>query len=229
MSSKAVYSMFFISTEALKCNRSTVNRRVTRMSHLSASCFSEILVFFIFFALFRPLLVGVVHWHPFLGCHLAIGLALNFCSATHKTRAIDLFNCWIITFIIIIIIKSFVWLKCDNLAGVIYGIKIKTSVWRIENLGFISYFFRNRTQSRCPYISAMRAGLSPQQSSLSIGAWRECSSRSTASRPDSAAKCAGVHPCSVLRLGLAPCSMRILTVSVCPVEKRVILITHFKG
>lgn len=125
MSSKAVYSMFFISTEALKCNRSTVNRRVTRMSHLSASCFSEILVFFIFFALFRPLLVGVVHWHPFLGCHLAIGLALNFCSATHKTRATDLFNCWIITFIIIIVIKSIVRLKCDNLAGVIHGIKIK--------------------------------------------------------------------------------------------------------
>lgn len=94
-----------------------------------------------------------------------------------------------------------------------------TSGGRIRKPGFILYFLRNRTQSWCPYISAIRTGLSPQQSSLSIGACRECSSRSTASRPDSAAEWAGVHPCSVLRHGLAPCSMRILTVSVWPVEK----------
>lgn len=100
-------------------------------------------------------------------------------------------------------------MMCEN-----QGIKIKSGIGK---LGFVSYFLRNRTQSWCPYISAMRAGLSPQQSSLSIGAWRECSRRSTASRPDSAAKWAGVHPCSVLRHGLAPCSIRILTVSVCPV------------
>ena len=87
-------------------------------------------------------------------------------------------------------------------------------------LGFISYFLRNWTQSWCPYISAIRRGLSPLQSSLSMGAWRECSSRSTASRPDSAAKWAEVHPYSVLRHGLAPCSMRIRTVSVCPVKKK---------
>lgn len=86
--------------------------------------------------------------------------------------------------------------------------------------GFISYLWRNLTQSWCPYISAILAGLSPQQSSLSIGAWRECSSRSTVSRPDSAAKCAGVHPCSVFKHGLAPCSMRTRTVSACPVEQR---------
>ncbi|TNN78236.1 Sodium-dependent multivitamin transporter [Liparis tanakae] len=54
------------------------------------------------------------------------------------------------------------------------------------------------------------------QSSLSIGAWRACSSRSTDSRPDSAAPWAAVQPCSVLRHGLAPCSMRIRAVSVCP-------------
>lgn len=87
--------------------------------------------------------------------------------------------------------------------------------WRIW---FISYLWRNLTQSWCPYISAILAGLSPQQSSSSIGARRECSSRSTASRPDSAAKCAGVHPCSVFKHGLAPCSMRTRTVSACPVE-----------
>ncbi|KAG7229119.1 hypothetical protein INR49_013061, partial [Caranx melampygus] len=55
--------------------------------------------------------------------------------------------------------------------------------------------------------------VSTKQSSLSTGAWREWSSRRTASWPDSAAKWAAVHPCSVLRHGRAPCSMRILTVS----------------
>lgn len=90
---------------------------------------------------------------------------------------------------------------------------VKLKVW----VGFVPYVFRNWTQSRCPYISAILTGLSPQQSSVSMGAWSECSSRSTASLPDSAAKCAGVHPCSVLRQGLAPWLMRTRTVSVYPV------------
>lgn len=42
----------------------------------------------------------------------------------------------------------------------------KLNVW----VSFVPYVFRNWTQSWCPYISAILIGLSPQQSSVSMGA-----------------------------------------------------------
>lgn len=211
--------MFFISTEALKGHRNNGNWKAT------LSCVYELglrlkTVFrgpaiFIFFALFCPLVVCVIHWNPFLGCHPAVGLALDFCSATHTNRAILLFQwCIEVTGLCIFYYYYHHHLNLSMKRDIQNPV-----VEELEKLGFISYLLRNRTQSWCPYISAILAGLSPQQSSLSIGAWSECSSRSTASRPASAAQCAAVHPCSVLRHGLAPRSMRTLTVSVCPVYK----------
>lgn len=42
---------------------------------------------FVFFALVCPLVVCVIRWNPFLGCHLAVDLALDFRPATHTNRA----------------------------------------------------------------------------------------------------------------------------------------------
>lgn len=155
-------------------------------------------VFLTLFALFCPLLICIIQWNPSLSCFLAVGLTLDLCSATRQ--------------------------KHSNLTTVhkskylLYNNKIKNDQeWK--NQGFWSYFLRNWTQSWWPYISAILTGLSPQQSSLSIGAWKVCSSCSTARWPDSAAKWAGLHPFPVLGHGLAPFSMRIWTILVCPVEE----------
>lgn len=50
------------------------------------------LLFIIFFAPFCPLLICFIQRNPFFGCHLAVCLALSFCSVfqTNKARNISL-------------------------------------------------------------------------------------------------------------------------------------------